>query len=94
MVEAFCYKLRVMGIPIDGKTNVFCNNKSVFKNPTQPELTLKKKHNAIAYHCTCEVQAAGIVHIAWEEGETNLADILTKLLPGPRLQFLAQQIMW
>ncbi|KAL7557771.1 hypothetical protein ACA910_020288 [Epithemia clementina (nom. ined.)] len=94
MVEAFHYKLRMMGIPIDGETNVFCDNKSVFKNATQPESTLKKKHNVIAYHCTHEAQAAGIVHIVWEEGETNLADILTKLLPGPRLRFLAQRIMW
>ncbi|KAL7563739.1 hypothetical protein ACA910_020427 [Epithemia clementina (nom. ined.)] len=94
MVEAFRYKLRMMGIPIDGETKVFCNNESVFKNATRPESTLKKKHNAIAYHRTREAQAAGIVRIAWEEGETNLADILTKLLPGPRLGFLAQRIMW
>ncbi|KAL7567579.1 hypothetical protein ACA910_000179 [Epithemia clementina (nom. ined.)] len=94
MVEAFHYKLHMMGIPIDGETNVFCNNKSVFKNAMQPELMLKKKHNAIAYHRTCEAQAAGIVCIVWEEGETNLANILTKLLPGPRLRFLAQRITW
>ncbi|KAL7568160.1 hypothetical protein ACA910_020855 [Epithemia clementina (nom. ined.)] len=94
MIEAFRYKLRMMSIPIDSETNVFCINESVFKNATQPESTLKKKHNAIAYHCSCEAQAAGIVRFAWEEGETNLADILTKLLPGPRLRFLAQRIRW
>ena len=94
MIEAFRYKLRMMGIPLDGETNVFCDNESVFKNSTQPESVLKKKHNAIAYHRTREAQAAGLVRIAWEEGETNLADILTKLLPGPRLRFLAQRIMW
>ena len=94
MIEAFRYKLRMMGIPLDEETNVFCDNESVFKNSTQPESVLKKKHNAIAYHRTREAQAAGLVRIAWEEGETNLADILTKLLPGPRLRFLAQRIMW
>ena len=83
MIEAFRYKLRMMGIPLDGETNVFCDNESVFKNSTQPESVLKKKHNAVAYHRTREAQAAGLVRIAWEEGETNLADILTKLLPGP-----------
>ena len=81
MIEAFCYKLRMIGIPLDGETNVFCDNKSVFKNSTQLESTLKKKHNAIAYHRTCEAQAAGIVQIAWETGKTNLADMLIKLLP-------------
>ena len=94
MIEAFRYKLQMMGIPLDGETNVFCDNESVFKNSTQPESVLKKKHNAIAYHRTREAQAAGLVRIVWEEGETNLADILTKLLPGPRLRFLAQRIMW
>ena len=94
MIEAFRYKLRMMGIPLDGETNVFCDIESVFKNSTQPESVLKKKHNAIAYHRTRKAQAAGLVRIAWEEGETNLADILTKLLPGPRLRFLAQRIMW
>ena len=34
--------------------------KSVFKNSTLSESTLKKKHNLIAYHCTHEAQA---VHI-------------------------------
>jgi hypothetical protein len=25
-----------MGIPVDGETNVFCDNESVFKNATRP----------------------------------------------------------
>ena len=83
-----------MGIPLDGETNVFCDNESVFKSATMPEVTLKKKHNAIAYHRLREAQAANIVRIAWEEGETNLADLLTKSLPGPRLRFLAQRVLW
>ena len=93
-IEGFRYKLRMMGIPLDGETNVFCDNESVFKSATMPEVTLKKKHNAIAYHRTREAQAANIVRIAWEEGETNLADLLTKSLPGPRLRFLAQRVLW
>ena len=94
MIEAFCYKLRMMGIPLNVETNVFCDNKSVFKNSKQLKSILKKKHNAIAYHRICEAQAAGIVQIAWETGKTNLADILTKLLARSWLQFLAQKIMW
>ncbi|KAI2500927.1 hypothetical protein MHU86_13534 [Fragilaria crotonensis] len=39
------------------------------KNSTKPESTLKKKHNAIAYHRVREAQAAGIVRIAKEDGE-------------------------
>jgi hypothetical protein len=75
----------MMGIPIEGPANVFCDNKAVFKNSAFPESTVKKRHNSIAYHQTREVQAAGTVRIAWESGDTNRADILTKLLAGPRL---------
>jgi hypothetical protein len=60
------------------------------KNSTRPESTLKGKHQAIAYHRTREAQAAGTVRIDKEDGETNLADIFTKLLPGPKLQDLSQ----
>jgi hypothetical protein len=84
--EALRHKLCMMGIPIEqGPANVFCDNEAVFKNSAFPESTVKKKHNSIAYHRTREVQAAGTVRIAWEPGDTNRADILTKLLAGPRL---------
>ena len=50
MIEGLYYKLRMMGIPLAGPTSVFCDNESVVKNLTAPESTLKKHHNAIAYH--------------------------------------------
>ena len=93
-IEALRYKLRMLGIPVDGPTNTFCDNESVFKNLTRPESVLKKKHNAIAYHRTREAQAAGILRIAWESGNFNIADILTKLLPGPKLRELIGQVLW
>ena len=92
-VEALRYKLRMMGIPVNGPTNVFCDNESVFRNTTKPESVLKKKHNAIAYHRTREAIAAGIVRIAWEDGRFNIADVLTKLMPGPKLRQLISCIL-
>jgi hypothetical protein len=62
-------------------------------NTTARESTLKKKHNAIAYHRTHEAQAAEIVSIAKEDGDTNIADLLTKLMPGPRLKRLASYVL-
>ena len=94
MIEGLRYKLRMMGIQVDGPTNVFCDNESVVKNSPRPESTLKKKHNAIAYHRVREAQVVGIVRIAKEDGETNLADILTKRLPGPRLRQLCSHVLW
>ena len=94
MIEGLRYKLRMMGIEVDGSTNVFCDNESVVKNSTRPESTLKKKHNAISYHRVREAQAAGIIRVAKEDGVTNLADVLTKCLPAPRLKELISCILW
>jgi hypothetical protein len=60
MLESMRYKLRMMGIPIDGAANVFCDNKSVVTNATVPTSTLKKKHNSIPYHRVREAVAASI----------------------------------
>jgi hypothetical protein len=64
------------------------------KNTTAPESVLKKHHNAIAYHRAREAQAAGFIRVAWESGETNIADLLTKLMPGPRLKDLIGYVLW
>ena len=68
MIEGLRYKLWMMGIKVDGSTNIFCDNESVVMNTTRPESTLKKKHNAIAYHRVREAQATGIVRIASSRG--------------------------
>ena len=81
LVEALRYKLRMFGIPIEGPTNVFCDNESVYKNVSTPESVLKKKHHSIAYHRCREAVAAGTLRIAKEPTATNLADLFTKLLP-------------
>jgi len=92
LVEALRYKLRMFGIPLDGSTIVFCDNESVVLSATHPESTIKKKHVSIAYHCCREAQAAGFIKIGSIRGMDNVADILTKLLPGPRLRQLMEYI--
>ena len=44
MVIALRYKLRMIGIPIEGPTNTFCDNEAVYKNATHSDSTLKKKY--------------------------------------------------
>ena len=50
MNAALRYKLRMMGVPMEGASNTFGDNASVIKNVTLPESTLHKRHNSIAYH--------------------------------------------
>jgi hypothetical protein len=94
MIEGLRYKLRMMGIEVSGPTAMFCDNESVVKNSTRPKSTLKKKHNAIAYHRVHEEQAAKIVTISHIAGTVNPSDVFTKSLPGWKLKDLIRYIFW
>ena len=84
LVVALRVKLRMFGIPITGPANFFCDNEGVVKNTSIPESTLNKKHNSINYHIVRESVAQGIMQVAKEPTETNMADALTKILPYER----------
>jgi hypothetical protein len=88
MIEALRYKLRMFGVPVDGPTNIFCDNGAVVVNTTRPESTLSKKHHSIAYHRVREAVAAETVRVSKEHTSTNLADLFTKTLPSPRREDL------
>ena len=62
-------------------------------NSTRPESALKKKHNAIAYHRVREAVAAGPLESHMSHLKQNLADTLTKLLPGPKVKELCKRIL-
>ena len=93
MIVALRTKLRLFGVPIDGPANVFCDNRGVVKNASIPESTLMKKHNSINYHAVREAAAAGILRVGKEDGETNLADLLTKILTATKRWFLCHNLM-
>ena len=80
MIEALRIKLRYFGVPVEGPTDVFCDNQSVFNNVSTPESTLKKKHLGICYHRCREAVAAEVIRVAKEHTSTNLADLFTKCL--------------
>ncbi|MGH3053704.1 MAG: Ty1/Copia family ribonuclease HI, partial [Gaiellaceae bacterium] len=94
LIEGLRYKIRMLGVPLLGPANGFCDNQSVVINSTWPDSTLKKKHNSISYHKVRECIAAKIIRLAKEDGTTNLADILTKSLSAPRAKFLCARIMY
>jgi hypothetical protein len=80
--DALRYKLRMFGVEIDGPTNAFCDNQSVVTNVMNPESTLSKKHNAIAYHKVRECVAMKALRVQHEMGRWNCSDVLTKFLPA------------
>jgi hypothetical protein len=65
-LQGLCYKLCMMGIPLNGPSYIFADNKSQVTSSTIPELALKKKCNSICYHEVQESVAIGeslITHI-------------------------------
>jgi len=83
LIIEYRYKLSMMGIPIKGASQVLCDNQSVVLSTSLPSSTLKKKHNALAYHQVREAVAAGIVKVSHIPGTEDVADILTKPTDGP-----------
>jgi hypothetical protein len=84
----------MFGVPIDGPAKVLCDNEGVVKNASIPESALNKKANAINYNKVREAVAKGIILIAKEDGQTKLADILTKVIAGIKRKFLLSKILW
>ena len=92
MIKALRYKLRMLGIPIDGSANVFCDHQSVVTNVATPDSALKRKHNSIAYHFCRESIASGMMIVRKVSSEHNIADLFTKCLPTGTRQYLTSKI--
>ena len=72
-------------IPVDGPSNIFYDNESVYWNVSFVDSTLKKKHPSICYHSVREKVATGTIIIQKFDGGENISDILTKsVLPNTR----------
>ena len=82
------------GVPIDGSTDIFCDNEAVYKNASTPESQLRKKHHSISYHMSREAVASGACRMTKEDTETNLSDLVTKMLPRPRSELFLESFTY
>ncbi len=82
MIRALRYKLRMMGVEVDGPTLTFGDNMSVIYNTQRPESTLKKKSHQICYHAVRESAAMGEMLTGHVRSEDNPADLGSKLVPS------------
>ena len=87
-------KCKSIGLPLDGPTDVYCDNQGVVKNTSIPESTLSKKHNAVNYHICRETVAADAMRVGKEDTETNCSDALTKLMPYSRKHKLLGKVQY
>ena len=88
------YKLRMMGVPIDGPSFVYGDNMSVINNTSKPESMLKKKNNSICYHLIREAVAMKECVTTHIPTLKNYSDFLTKVLFGKKRRDLVGGVMY
>ena len=76
------YKLRMMGVPIEGPTHMYGDNMSAIHNTQCPKSQLNKKSYSICYPAVREVVAMGELLTGHIRTDENPADILTKVVGG------------
>ena len=96
LVEGVRYKLRMMGVKLDGPCHIKGDNMSVIHNCSNPVSQLKKKSNSIAFHYVRE-RCSGpnpVARISWVPTEKNLGDMLTNSQPGPVRRRLTARVLY
>ena len=94
LIMEYRYKLRMLGMPINGPALLLGDNNSVVLNTTVPSSPLKKKHNAIAWHRIREAIACKILVFAKIDSKDNYADMLTKPLPPVLFHRLVEPLLF
>jgi hypothetical protein len=84
----------MMGIPLDGPSWMFGDNKSVITSSTIPHSSLNKRHNALSYHRVREAISANIIYFLHVEGKYNPSDIVTKFLSWSKFWPLIQPLLF
>lgn len=73
-------------------TKMFCDNQGAVKLSSNPEFHRRTKHIDVRYHYVREQQQLGCISVIHVGTKDQLADILTKALPGPTFQDLRKRI--
>jgi hypothetical protein len=78
LIKSLRYKLCMMGVPLEGPSNVLVDNNSIVKNSTILTSIIHKKRNLICYHFVREAVASKCIRIAFIPSSKNLAEMLTE----------------
>ena len=78
------FKLRMMGVKIDGPTYVYGDNIYVLHNTSNPKSVLKKKSNSICYHFFREAVSMRECLTTHVPTAINWADLLMEVLFGKK----------
>jgi hypothetical protein len=88
------YSLRMIGVPLDGPSWMFGDNKSVIDSSTIPHSKLGKRHNALSYHRVREAIASKVIYFCKIDGDQNPADVLTKYAGSNKFMLMVEAILF
>ena len=88
------YTLHMFGVPLDGASWFFGDNKSVVTSSTTRHSTSGKHWNALSYHRCREAVAAGIIRFHHIVGEENPSDLLTKALSHYKVRVHLERLLF
>ena len=73
---------------------IYGDNMSNIHNTQQPESTIKKKSNSIAYHAVRESVAMGKSLTGHVGTNSNMADLATKVLVGKKHRSMVNKLLY
>jgi hypothetical protein len=87
--------LRYLGVPVETRSYMFGDNKSVVDSSSKPHSKLHKRHTALSFHRVREAIASGIISFLHINGDRNPADILSKHWAYANVwQFMQPLLFW
>ena len=90
---ALCHKIKNF-TPIEGATNLYCDNEGIFENVVKLDSTLNKNQQGRTYYYCCQNVVAWIVRVSKEDSNTQLADIFAKCMNKPKYEVLSGNLMY
>lgn len=70
--------LRYLGVPINGPSHMFGDNKAVVDSSTRIDAKLHKRHVALSFHFVRSIIASGVARFYHINGDINPANVLSK----------------
>ncbi|XP_059310739.1 uncharacterized mitochondrial protein AtMg00810-like [Lycium ferocissimum] len=84
--------LQELHVSPSSPSTIFCDNISSIYLAQNPVQHARTKHVEIDIHFVREKVAAGVLRVQYVPSQDQLADLLTKALPSPRLLFLRNKL--
>ena len=82
-----------LGMAVSGPTTLWCDNQGAIQLTKRPATHSRSKHIDIRYHHLRELVAKGDISLHYVATGEQIADILTKSLPGPQHAKLSMKAM-